>query len=289
MGFPFTGPYGQSGSAGQPCGNAGLFGATGYLVDAFVVDHPQETFSTLLLGLRQHISLFREVIHVYESRSNQSFLVHVPLFLIRVANTAHQLSINNPDNPSFIRIRSGLSEPEIFSTTPSHLLAALLDLGAQLNSVSGDYSTVISPSEGLPFHVNVPLAAFILEYPVVYCPDASAPDNGSGTYLSRVPLDVYEGIVSFTSSSTDISGVRTSPATACSTSRPENKKQSRTHMHTLLKFSCPAQLGESSGRLTPASLISKLESQFITRITRLDADSTFKVQHTTVTLDGVAL
>jgi len=149
---------------------------------------------------------------------------------------------------------------------------------------------MISPSEELSFHVNVPLAAFILEYSVAYCPDDFASEDGPSTYLSRIPLDVYECILSFASIEGSIMGKqRLDAGSATASPRLGNRGQSKTHTHSLLKFSCPAQLHDFSPGLHPVSLISQLRSKFVARIARSGITCTLKVQHSTVTLDGIAL
>ncbi|KAF5369326.1 hypothetical protein D9758_002744 [Tetrapyrgos nigripes] len=223
------------------------------------------------------IPLFHQVVLIYEQRSEQSFFIHVPSFLQRSVNLKPQ----DLHDLLCIRLQSNHNSPEILPTIPAHLITVILDLTAQLrSSTAGNYPTVISPSEALPFHSSVPLAAFLLEYPVLYCPDESTADHTSVSHLDQITLDVYECIISFSDDQT--SGRKTSPRPVAASSHP-----SPTSTHSLLKFSCPSQLGLSSERLAPASVISRLQSHFSLSIAKLHGS--LQIQHSTVTLNGVVL
>ena len=74
----------------------------------------------------------------------------------------------------------------------------------------------------------VPIAAALVEYPVAYVPGTVT------SFLHRVPLDVYECIVKFNS-----------------------------HTRSLLKFSCPAVLGEKQpDKLSPDRVRANLQVHF---------------------------
>lgn len=89
----------------------------------------------------------------------------------------------------------------------------------------------------------VPLAAFLLEYPVAYVP-ASADQT---SFLEGVPLDVYQ----------------------CTfVSRPAGSQcpDSTNVEHSLLKFSCPSIVGSVEAELSPPRLVERLKSRFGARL-----------------------
>jgi len=77
--------------------------------------------------------------------------------------------------------------------------------------------------------VSVPVAAVLIDYPVAFVPEPTIT-----SFLNYVPLDVYECIVKYNS-----------------------------HTHTLLKFSCPAELGmKHPDMLSPGHLLAYLQYLF---------------------------
>ncbi|KAJ7069722.1 hypothetical protein C8F01DRAFT_1113737 [Mycena amicta] len=102
----------------------------------------------------------------------------------------------------------------------------------------------------------IPIAAVLLGYPVAYC----IPEAPTSAFLARTPLDVY----------------------TCSVRGPNWP-----HPHTMLKFSCPAELAANAEHLEPIQIVSRLKAQFEPRATELGLE--LVIVHHTETLDRVAL
>ena len=105
-------------------------------------------------------------------------------------------------------------------------------------------------------HLLIPLAAFLLEYPVGYVPL----DANQITFLSNIPLDVYECVLG--------------------DSREE---------HTLLKFSCPRCVSQSITRLAPEEVRKRLVGRFQPRLEAVDYPGRLEVRYTQETLPRVGL
>ena len=105
-------------------------------------------------------------------------------------------------------------------------------------------------------HLLIPLAAFLLEYPIGYVPL----DANQTTFLSNIPLDVYECVLE------DSSGE-----------------------HTLLKFSCPQCVSQSVSRLAPDEVRRRLVGRFRPRLRAVEYSGGLKVRHTQETLPRIGL
>ena len=105
-------------------------------------------------------------------------------------------------------------------------------------------------------HLLIPLAAFLLEYPVGYVPL----DANQTTFLSNIPLDVYECVLEGSSGE-----------------------------HTLLKFSCPQCVSQSVSRLAPDEVRKRLVDRFQPRLLAVDCSGRLKVRHTQEALPRVGL
>ena len=105
-------------------------------------------------------------------------------------------------------------------------------------------------------HLLIPLAAFLLEYPVGYVPLGA----NQTTFLSNIPLDVYECVLE------DSSGE-----------------------HTLLKFSCPQCVSQSVSRLAPDEVRRRLVGRFRPRLRAVEYSGGLKVRHTQETLPRIGL
>ncbi|KAH7923838.1 hypothetical protein BV22DRAFT_1014611 [Leucogyrophana mollusca] len=117
--------------------------------------------------------------------------------------------------------------------------------------VSFDFPTDLTPV------VLVPLAAYLIEYPV-----ASVPSSTEQTsFLSGQLLHVYEATIQ------DPSSLSSS--------------------HTLLKFSCPVVVTHESLQLSTTQVVERLQSRFSSRLENLGM--VLNVHYHTVTLDRVAL
>ena len=104
--------------------------------------------------------------------------------------------------------------------------------------------------------ILIPLAAFLLEYPVGYVPL----DANQTVFLSNTPLDVYE----------------------CVLEGPGGE-------HTLLKFSCPQCVSQSVARLVSDEVQRRLVDRFQPRLEAVDYPGKLKVLHTQETLPRVGL
>lgn len=106
-------------------------------------------------------------------------------------------------------------------------------------------------------HLLIPLAAFFLEYPVGYVPL----DANQTTFLSNIPLDVYECVLA-----SDFG-----------------------EEYTLLKFSCPQCVSQSVARLAPEEVRRRLVGRFQPRLEAVDYLGRLEVRYTQETLPRVGL
>ena len=102
----------------------------------------------------------------------------------------------------------------------------------------------------------IPLAAFLLEYPVGYVP-LGAHQNA---FLSYIPLDVYECVL-------------------------ENSGEE----HILLKFSCPQCVSQSVARLAPYEVQRRLMKHFQPRLEAVGYLGRLEIKHVQETLPCVGL
>lgn len=108
----------------------------------------------------------------------------------------------------------------------------------------------------------VPLAGFLLDYPVCYIP---ASDDQT-IFLSGVSLDLYECVLV-----------------------NERKPTSISAQHPLFKFTCPASLGDRHRDLNRHSILDALKRNLTSRLVTLSSPFSLKITHDTVILDRVAL
>ncbi|KAF5382562.1 hypothetical protein D9615_002869 [Tricholomella constricta] len=226
----------------------GLGLRTGYLVDVVAPTNPVQVFGQLISSLRLTCPEFGAVAHVYEPASDQSFIVNIPLLCRRT-----QEDQSYTDGISFVL----LGKDVLFSLRsgpPPELTDALLSL-VEDATTQPSLPPSISISSSLPRETAVPLAAVLLEYPVAYVPTSL-----EHPFLSNVPLDIYECVVTF----------------------------DRDSAHTLLKFSCPSDLAQRYPVvLSPLHIIASVIKKFTPRIR--DTTISLQVHHSTKTLDRVAL
>ncbi|KAJ3861993.1 hypothetical protein EV359DRAFT_46045, partial [Lentinula novae-zelandiae] len=111
----------------------------------------------------------------------------------------------------------------------------------------------------------VPFAAVLLEYPVAYCPSETV----VSPFLSSATLDIYEVRLTL----------------------PDQGDER--HYRSVLKFSCPSDLGLSCPKLNPQSIQESLQSFFDSRIANslllMLSTHAISVHHTIESLDRVAL
>ena len=105
-------------------------------------------------------------------------------------------------------------------------------------------------------HLLIPLAAFLLEYPVGYVPL----DANQSTFLSNTPLDVYECLL------------------------VDSGEE-----HTLLKFSCPQCVSQSVARLEPEEVQRRLEGRFQPRLEAANYPGRLDIRYTQEILPRVGL
>lgn len=105
-------------------------------------------------------------------------------------------------------------------------------------------------------HLLIPLAAFLLEYPVGYVPL----DANQTTFLSNIPLDVYE----------------------CVLEGPGKER-------ALFKFSCPQCVSQSVARLAPDEMQRRLVGRFQPRLQAVDYPGRLLVRRSQETLPRVGL
>lgn len=108
----------------------------------------------------------------------------------------------------------------------------------------------------------VPLAGFLLDYPVCYVP---ASDDQT-VFLSGVSLDLYDCVLV-----------------------NERNPASIPVQHPLFKFTCPASLGDRHRDLNRHSILDALKRSLTTRLVTLSSPFSLKIIHDTVILDRVAL
>ncbi|KAG7088392.1 hypothetical protein E1B28_012391 [Marasmius oreades] len=268
---------------------------TGYLIDAFTLQgdrNPSWTWNQLLQGLCQRNSEFKGVVHIYDPQSEQSFFVNISLFLSRAQRCLLLSSTDNPA-PSFLEKGSDIqpiSKPTSFvsllpdgsfhpsfSDIPVELPAVLRELITQTQLISEssvrERSTVTLPPI-LPYNVTVPLAGFLLEYPVALCP-VLIPGTDMSSFLTQVPLRVYRCLLNIEDT--------TGKSSATSQQNP----------HLLVQFSIPSVLESSHPETHSSSVISsRLEETFNARLATVFAGRgvpSLTIVHSVRTLDRVAL
>ena|ERR1700722_1927579 len=155
--------------------------------------------------------------------------------------------------------------PSQLPNPPRGFLEILSNINAALAAQPGwDKTVSLSLSANLEPEVTVPLAAFLLEYPIAYVPTSLTQTS----FLSGVCLDVYD----------------------CTLSCPHHfTDNSTTHSHSFLKFSSPQQLGLENSNLSPATLISKMDTRYKGRLEAIGHARVLKIHHHIASFDRVAL
>ncbi|KAH9947567.1 hypothetical protein B0H21DRAFT_321711 [Amylocystis lapponica] len=247
---------------------------TGYLFDAFAMHHgPRMTaiFSDLIVSLRQLLATFAQVMVIEEPTSGQLFFVNTTLLRERehrfrdaLGHPKQQANHNHDPWTSFVLLSR---PPHLSPSLPPELYCLLseLCLTTDTDPVLPPFSTLPS-AQPLRITELVPLAAFLLEYPVAYVP-ASVDQSD---FLADTPLDVYECLLT------------RSPAKHSSSTPgfPE---------HVLLKFSCPSMIGGANLDLSAARLPDRLRTRFAPRLRRAGFSGTLLVRHSTAAFARVAL
>ncbi|KAF9267394.1 hypothetical protein L218DRAFT_984925 [Marasmius fiardii PR-910] len=270
---------------------------TGFLVDAFTIQDTDDRaaswrWNQLLRDLCQRSNRFKSVVHIYDPTSDQSFFINKPLFLSRIrgflslydTDSAGLLSAMEGPNfqpTSFISLSSEGPFNPTFTDVSEGVHAVLRHLSSQIQLISAEDSVQESMTITLPpnlsYIVTVPLAGFLLEYPVAFCP-ISTPGADTSSFLSQVPLRVYKCFLKLEDKD------RTRDSGTNSQQKPG---------HLLMQFSIPAVL-ESTHPETHSSTVveSKLHQIFSSRLDKAFAGKTvppLTVTHSIKTLDRVAL
>lgn len=236
---------------------------TGYLLDAFAVPNPVDTFTCLINQLRMHRPEFSFIVHIYEPASDQSFFVNSHLFQRMHQCSSFSVSLQQdqsccPDYTSFVLLSES---PALLSNPPDDLQESINNLCDAIASTRGPS---ISLPDGLTQQIVIPMAAFLLEYPVAYIP----PLFDQATSLSSTSLTVYEGSLHFASQGTQPS-----------------------YQHTVIKFSCPTALTSQHRLLSPDDLQDRVTAHFRSRIAEagLSPSTLFMVERSIQMHDRVGL
>ncbi|KAL1745110.1 hypothetical protein HDZ31DRAFT_63442 [Schizophyllum fasciatum] len=154
----------------------------------------------------------------------------------------------------FIQLNS-VDSAEVMPLPTSRLVDVIHDLASAVKVSSPD-TGMIPLSENIGIDVLVPLAAFLLEYPVAYVPSTQ-----HSVFLSQVPLDVHEVMLHFGSST-----------------------------HSILKFSVPCHIAAGNPLLSPDALQQSLRDEYSRRVHRAYGESvSVSAMHSVKTQDRVAL
>ncbi|EMD39858.1 hypothetical protein CERSUDRAFT_122030 [Gelatoporia subvermispora B] len=218
---------------------------TGYLFDAFALPpsrpptRPENALAALIVALRQEFDVFKNVAVLHEPVSEQMFILNMEL----VRRRLHELQDEHSPRTSWERrwthFVTPSANPGLLPSAPRELLGLLQTLSFHSGSSIPPYLT-LTPSSPTSMDANtlVPLAAFLLEYPVAYVPSPSSNDT---IYLPDVPLDVYEYVISWT-----------------------DTRQDREHV--VLKFSCPNTIGQTVEDLGIERMVDRLTDHFKERL-----------------------
>lgn len=232
---------------------------TGHLVDAISYSDP-DILSQLARRIKVHPA-FSPLVHVYHGPTGQSFIANKSMLLQRAKHTASSNTGHVSGIALFIHLNtSDAVEPE--SLPSKALLRTIVDLATHLEEMSPEDTFVPVPTN-IGIDILVPLAAFILEYPVAYVPNPK-----QTTFLSQVPLDVHEVIIS-----------------SSGTSHFQLEA-----FHSLLKFSVPRHLALSHPACEMKTLQRSLQEVYTRRAhDAFGATATITTQHSVQIHDRVAL
>ncbi|KAF7768051.1 hypothetical protein Agabi119p4_7294 [Agaricus bisporus var. burnettii] len=234
---------------------------TGYLVDTIHVPSglAESVYCKLLNNLRTMSDHFKDIIHVYDPDSNQSFFINKPLFLVKVKDLFDNENISC--YPVFIYLPDN-AEPRKLRTVPTPLTEVLRYL---LKNLTTNQDSIPEVSLRLPPNLSmvtsIPLAAVLLDYPIAYVPESESQTS----FLSGTPLVVYRCRL-----------------VGKSQGGEDNDKQ-----HVLLQFSCPVSLENSM--VSTRKTVSFLEHTFQPRVAQILSKYVLHVDYEHVAPDRVAL
>lgn len=110
--------------------------------------------------------------------------------------------------------------------------------------------------------ILIPLAAILLEYPVAYVPTSV----DQAVFLSGQSLNIYQCLL------VDVAG----GAVAAD-------------QYTLMRFSCPSNVGIEDAQLSPHKLAERLEERFSPRLRKVNCHLILDILTSTKAFDRVAL
>ncbi|OCH91199.1 hypothetical protein OBBRIDRAFT_542773 [Obba rivulosa] len=241
---------------------------TSYLFDAFALPSSHSTqrlegtLTTLIMALREEISVFKNVLLVHEPASDQLFVLNMGLLRQRLLEPDRTLEHASTDKCQWIRFVRASENPTLLPFAPPQVLEILRNLSVFTEDPIPPYLTLTS-QEPLDASALVPLAAFLLEYPIAYVPQSI----GQSGYLTNVPLDVYECTLVWSDHATELSH----------------------GAHLMLKFSCPCAIGDVDKDVCPPSLVQHITRRFGERLTGVGFSGKLAVRHYTETLPRIAL
>lgn len=142
---------------------------------------------------------------------------------------------------------------------PAEVISTLQTLMGDLANTTMPLSKTLSRNLSRAQGTTIPMAAVLIEYPVAYVPASLEQES----FLSNVPLDVYECVLNFNNS---------------------------LNQHILLKFSCPSGIAkENPDILGPSRIVERLIATFQPRLHSVIPGTELVVRHSSETLDRVAL
>ncbi|KAF9645741.1 hypothetical protein BDM02DRAFT_3119732 [Thelephora ganbajun] len=215
----------------------------------------------MLRILSQALPEFGHVLYIHDQTSDQNFFVNTTLlrksyedaYILREGETEENMRLTSDDWIDCV----GLETPPVLMTQQPKLRQIWDHIVGNL--ILNPSIAVIQIPSDLTFgreHLLIPLAAFLLEYPVGYVPL----NADQSTFLSNTPLDVYECVLE------------------------ESGEE-----HTLLKFSCPQCVSQSVARLAPDEVQRRLANRFQPRLEAVDYPGRLEILHTQENLPRVGL
>jgi len=227
------------------------------------------TFTQILTALRESDPAFNSVILVQEPISDQLFFLNVGLLCARCPLRDYGQGLQYPQNSrdqwtNFVELHDN---PALMSSPPERLSVVLSELcrDTKLEHMFPP-PVALSLSPSLDITLAVPLAAFLLDYPVAYVPISADQSD----FLAGISLDVYRctfALKAEATQSSDLAG----------------------REHTLLKFSCPSAIGHAHGELSSQALVETMRNRFGRRLAEAGFPDSIVVEHHTETHARVSL
>ncbi|KAM5533443.1 hypothetical protein V8D89_012881 [Ganoderma adspersum] len=236
---------------------------SGYLVDTLTLRNTKKRLKDFigeLLGrLRQQCDIFKSITTLYDSASDQLFIINVLKLRTYCDPTHDALSPALLTWVTFLELDGSKAEvsppppglPGIFRDT--------LKLLKPPNDLESPLLVHLPETDTRTLGDMVALAACLLEFPVAYAPSG----DGSHPFLAGVPLDVYECVL-------------------VQDSHPPLE-------HVMLKFSCPRTVAAGALDLQPEALVERLRTRFTERLKQVAFLGMLVVRYHVETKDRVAL